>query len=227
MALKPSTFVEHERTVSEPSTLFGGVADLDAHASIEPMVPQGNTVPLMSQDALLRVQQVLLLVTTKADRVQILDTPHNDFVNHYVQRQQARIEQAIRAKRAIAVTDRAIAPTRSDAEFLEVAKDTVVVGDPSPVSYASSVLELTGAFLREGMPLISTILAGHEMTDVDITFRPASALGSLPSRGDSSLHTSVFSKSMPVTTKPSNESSGSDYLRLVDILDHLKVDSHA
>jgi hypothetical protein len=217
---------KHQRTLSEPSTLFDGVADLYDDAGIESVVPQGNTMPLMSQDALLRVQQVLFLVTTKADRVQILNTFHNDFVDHYVQRQQARIEQAIRAKRASADTGRAIAPTRSDVEVLEVAKNTIVVGDPSPVSYAPSVLEPTSAFLREGMPLIRTILTGHRMTEVDISFRPVSALISRPSRDGSSLHTSVFSKGMSVITKPSNESSGSDYLQLVDTIDHLKVDSH-
>ena len=114
-----------------------------------------------------------------------------------------------------------LAPASSshNTELPAVVVNTVSESIESPSRVAATPPGPATTIVWEVAPLTLPTFASHEATPIDTPIRSASALTSHSSRDDLSIRTSVFSKRASVTTKPSNESFGSDYLRLIETLD--------
>lgn len=272
---------ETEELFSEPSTLFEGVADFIDDEALTPAptttVSQSRVVPSTFEEELEKVVSSVLIILIHTDHLQLLNIPHEDFVNHYVQRQKELREKAARAKQVrlelegTAVTVEAInqapdatvdtvpeavvlpeliitfatpasspikevaplpAPTVVDHEtivhFPTGAVPTILdhVSENMESPHSCNVTDPVSAARPHGVvaPRVLPVCISHKSAPFEASVRPASASSSCSTRDGSLLFASVFSRQASVTTKPSNESFGSDHLRPVDALD-IQVDA--
>ncbi|KAF1928081.1 uncharacterized protein M421DRAFT_92885 [Didymella exigua CBS 183.55] len=115
---------ENEELGSEPSTLFDGVADFsDADAST-PAKSESRNAPVMTEEEL----------------ESIINTPHEDFVNGYVQRYEAMSKKAARAKLA---REEGIQSSVASGAVGEVADEALVVSLDTTVEQTGTMIEQT------------------------------------------------------------------------------------
>lgn len=193
-----------EGLVSEPSTLFEGVEDLEdgTEAGMMKVPSRSGAVISMSEEVFLKVSCLSLLDSTYADSMQILNMSHDEFVEHYIQRQQARIAQA-------ALVNQNVNDSEPSGDIADAHESSVNAIEQSLVEAASEPTNLPA------LPAYQTALS--------MVTRPENALSShLPSHTSSDslfAQPSIFSNNPSVTTKPSNESFLPDYPQIVKMLD--------
>ncbi|KAH6613930.1 hypothetical protein C7974DRAFT_380330 [Boeremia exigua] len=205
--LTNGTFInENEERVSEPSMVFVGLGD-DAEPT-PPVTPSSNyTTPSMTEEALLK----------------ILNTPHDEFIEHCVQRHQARRQQAVSVRQP-----------RSDATFVVVDNTTrafeevdkvATEGPLSPSDTTDNAAESTESPVEAAASLACPSGFSPQATLSECDSHPASVLSTRSSRDSITAEVSFSSERTSVTTKSSNESLKSDRQRLIDTLD-VQVKSH-
>jgi hypothetical protein len=139
---------ENEEAVYEPSTSFEGVADFSdddapAYAPIPaPAETNSRNTPVMTEEELEKVSSLVCQSMDHTDYMKIVNTPHEDFVNNYVQRYEAMKTKAARAKQARneATQDAAFVALDAMAEQVAVLPEFIITA-ATPAS--SPIKEIT------------------------------------------------------------------------------------
>lgn len=203
---------------SAPSSLFDGIDDFSDDGKFAPVPVSPYTGPHFPEEELLKVSMKVFFHNAISDPRQILNTPHEEFIEHYVQRQQELKDRTARVKRSL------FAKSGSAPEAAVSTPITPQTSEHADVKQAESA-DLLAATVSESAPVNSAALyfvpavPVMEPAIIEVSLRPVSALTSRSSRDETSIITSVFSKRTSVTTKPSDDSVGSAYPRLLDALD--------
>ncbi|OSS45131.1 hypothetical protein B5807_09284 [Epicoccum nigrum] len=189
--------------VSETSTLFGGVVSTgrDAEADMARGESPTRIVRTLSEEALLKASHPARLLPDDADTVRILDTSHDEFVEHYIHRQ-----QALRSRSSAAAIPQAEA--RKPACHVPVGAPHTCI-DAAPVP-ARHVVQATLPPTPDVSP--ARLTAALEAHSVRTLTQPAHS-----SSESLSVPPSVFTHSTSVTTKPSQESVGEEHQRKIII----------
>lgn len=184
--------------------------------------------------------------------MQLLNTPHEDFINGYVERYETMRKNAARAKqvRDNAASSNDNAATVNEASVIDLGSTSLSIVEcpelvitaatptPSPTEKTTTwygpiitdpetvVLSSIGVPLAIEEPIAPSVLpcfVNYKAVPIEISGRPESASSTTSFRTESSPPASVFSRRASLMTKPSSESFWSDSLRLIDTLD-LQVD---
>lgn len=175
---------EHEELISEPSILFDGVADFseeEAHAPVPaPTASQTGVVTPISEEDLEKVSSLVFKAAINTHHMQILNTPHEDFINNYVQRYETMRKNAARVKQARnevadsavsteAITDDPVVAVDNVQETI-IALPKVVVTAATPLSSPIEDVPPSGLTI-----VVDNELATHRSTDsLSVASDPAS-----------------------------------------------------
>jgi hypothetical protein len=169
----------NDDVLSEPNTLFEGVADLsdDDDVPAPPSTPttvqsKSRNTPVMNEEELEKVGLPITLGLFYTDYAQLINTPHEDFVSNYVQRYEKMMINSTRARQVRDEADRSAFSSNETKRDSMSASDIAVeqvVALPEPIV---TVATPASSRVKETMFSIDLAAGGHEPSFATVSKAP-------------------------------------------------------